>query len=161
MTLKHFKLTVDNHFVAMEYYGLILNRTFLVVLTKEHLVGIKVNGLVAARYPDAGLANAVVNPLVIDGDLDNPRSYMKQEQLEKLQDCELDDGSVLKLRRSNFMYRRSDIVSATHNPAKKAGMGYYPHDGRVIIRLANGRKRELIVLGNQSGGMIAALISAQ
>jgi hypothetical protein len=44
MTLQEFGLREENHFVAMEYYRLIMNRTFLVLLTPEYLVGLKVNG---------------------------------------------------------------------------------------------------------------------
>ncbi len=37
-------------------------------------------------------------------------------------------------------------------------MGYYPHDGKVYIETFDGMKKELIVLGNQSGRKIADLI---
>ena len=49
MKFKDFALKSDNHFVAMQYYGLILNRTFLVILTNNELIGIKVNGLVSVE----------------------------------------------------------------------------------------------------------------
>ncbi len=34
-------------------------------------------------------------------------------------------------------------------------MGYYPHDGRVTIETFENKKREFIILGNQSGQDIA------
>ena len=45
MKLKDIELTDKNHFIAMEYYYLILNRTFLVIKTKGFLIGIEGNGL--------------------------------------------------------------------------------------------------------------------
>jgi hypothetical protein len=53
----------------------------------------------------------------------------------------------------------SDIKSAIYNPSKKFGMGYYPHDGRVIIETFDNKKREFIILGNQSGESIANFIT--
>ncbi len=49
MTITEFEFTPDNHFVAMEYYGLVLNRTFLVLITDQELIGIKVHGLVGVE----------------------------------------------------------------------------------------------------------------
>jgi hypothetical protein len=37
-------------------------------------------------------------------------------------------------------------------------MGYYPHDGKVYIETHDGKKKEFIMLGNQSGQKIANLI---
>ena len=34
---------------------------------------------------------------------------------------------------------------------KKWGMGYYPHDGKVYVKTKNGKKKEFIILGSQSG----------
>jgi hypothetical protein len=47
MKYKDFQLNDHNHFVAMQYYGIILNRTFLVILTNDLIIGIKVNGLIS------------------------------------------------------------------------------------------------------------------
>jgi hypothetical protein len=30
-------------------------------------------------------------------------------------------------------------------------MGYYPHDGKVYVRTKDGKNREFIILGSQSG----------
>ncbi|HJY06951.1 MAG TPA: hypothetical protein VJ323_11600 [Bryobacteraceae bacterium] len=52
------------------------------------------------------------------------------------------------------MFNLSEITSVAYNPRKKWGMGYYPHDGRVIVQTLK-RQREFIILGNQSGQQIA------
>lgn len=49
MKFKDFVLKEGNHFVAMEYYNLILNRTYLCLLTEDYLIGLKVNGIVGVE----------------------------------------------------------------------------------------------------------------
>lgn len=39
-------------------------------------------------------------------------------------------------------------------------MGSYPHDGKVHVKTQAGKKREFIILGNQSGEAIKAWIEA-
>ena len=158
MKFKDFELKSDNHFVAMQYYGLILNRTFLFILTNNLLIGIKVNGVVGVESGGSVIAKEISNSLGIKGDLNNPYSYVKSRYIEKIQDCDLLNGSILTQNKSNFIIKRSDIQNAYHDPKKKWGMGYYPHDGKVYIQTIDGRKKELIILGNQSGQTIANLL---
>jgi len=46
---KDFVLHENNHFVGMEYYNLIFNRTFLILILEDSLLGLKVNGLVSVE----------------------------------------------------------------------------------------------------------------
>ena len=71
------------------------------------------------------------------------------------------DGSIIDVNKTNFLLKTSDIKSAVYNPAKKFGMGHYPHDGRVTIETYDNKKREFIILGNQSGKSIANLITTK
>ena len=158
MKFKDFALKSDNHFVAMQYYGLILNRTFLVILTNNELIGIKVNGLVSVESGGNIIAQEISATMTIRGDLQNPYSYVKTKYIEKLQDVELLDGSILKQNKSNFIIKRADIKNAYYDQKKKWGMGYYPHDGKVYIETKDGQKQEFIILGNQSGHKIANFI---
>ena len=66
MRISEFEFNSDNHFVAMEYYWLILNRTFLVLMTDTELIGIKVHGPIGVESNDA-LVNLL--SLSVDGDL--------------------------------------------------------------------------------------------
>jgi len=158
MKLKDIELTDKNHFVAMEYYFLILNRTFLIIKTKDFLIGIQGNGLVSVEGGKDTLTRQITSNLAIKGDLTNPYSYLKNKHLEKIADLDLIDGSILEVNKTNFLIKTSDIKSATYNPAKKFGMGPYPHDGRVTIETYDNNKREFIILGNQSGESIANFI---
>ena len=158
MKFKDFELNDVNHFVAMQYYGLILNRTFLVLLTKDFLIGIKVNGLVSVEGGGSILTQELSKTMAVKGDLQNPYSYIKSKYINKAQNLDLLDGSILKQDKSNFFIRRVNIKNAYYDPKKKWGMGYYPHDGKVYIVTNDGKKKELIILGNQSGHQIANLV---
>lgn len=159
MKLKDIELTDDNHFVAMEYYYLILNRTFLVIKSKGLLIGIQGNGLVSVEGGKDILTREITSNMAIKGDLTNSYSYLKNKYLEKIADLNLTDGSIVAANKTNFLIKLSDIKSAIYNPSKKFGMGPYPHDGRVTIETYDNNKREFIILGNQSGEHIAHLIT--
>ena len=131
-------------FIAMEYYALILNRTYLVSVTGEKLVGVVCRGLTSD--PGPGLFNLLVTPMVVSGDLNDPRSYVNDRRLR---------GS----NRANFTIDLNDVKSVRYDQRKKWGMGQYPHDGKVYVETAAG-EREFIILGAQSGKEIAAKLAA-
>lgn len=158
MRFKDFELKSDNHFIAMQYYGLILNRTYLVLVTNDRIIGLKVNGLVSVESGGHILAKELSKTMTVKGDLQNPYSYVKYKYLDRLQDLELVDAEILKQDKSNFVIQQADITNAYYDPKKKWGMGYYPHDGKVYMVTNDGKKKELIILGNQSGQKIASLI---
>lgn len=158
MKFKDFELRNDNHFVAMQYYGLILNRTFLVLLTKDLIIGIKANGLISVEAEGNALAAELLKNMVVSGNLENPYSYIRPQYIEKVKDCDLFDKSILKQNKANFILPRTEVKNAYYDARKKWGMGYYPHDGKVYLETMDGKKREFIILGNQSGQKIANMI---
>jgi len=158
MIFKDLKLNDYNHFVAMQYYGLILNRTYLVVLTNDLIIGIKVNGLISVESGGNIIAKELSNAMAVKGDLQDPYSYIKSKYIDKVQNCELLDGSILNHDKANFVIQRKDIKTAYYDDKKKWGMGYYPHDGKVYVVTNDGKKKEFIMLGNQSGHKVANLI---
>lgn len=148
MRISDFKFTSNNHFVAMEYYWAILNRTFLVLITENELIGIKVHGLIGVESADP-LDNLL--PLTVDGDLENPYSYISAKYIEKIMTVDLHSNDFLRVDGANFRMRRSEIVESSYDHRKKWGMGYYPHDGKVYVKTRDGKKREFIILGSRSG----------
>jgi Ca2+-binding RTX toxin-like protein len=74
MKLKDIELTDKNHFVGMEYYYLIFNRTFLIIKTKGFLIGIQGNGLVSVEGGKDILTRQITSNMAIKGDLTNPYS---------------------------------------------------------------------------------------
>lgn len=156
MRITEFEFTPDNHFVAMEYYRLIFNRTFLILITEKDLIGIKVRGFVGVESHDPLVS---LLPLSIDGDLQNPYSYMSMKYLERNMNTDLRSNDFFKINSANFKINRSDIIDATYDKTKKWGMGYYSHDGKVYVRTKDYKKREFIILGSQSGEHIQNMLN--
>jgi hypothetical protein len=155
MKIGEFGFTPDNHFVAMEYYWLILNRTFLVLLTDKELIGIKVHGPIGVETSEP-VTNLL--PLAIDGNLENPYSYISIKYIEKIKNIDLLSEALLKANGSNFRIRKSDITRTDYDKSKKWGMGHYLYNGKVYVTTMDNNKREFIVLGSQSGVHIKAYI---
>jgi hypothetical protein len=132
-------------FVAMEYYALILNRTYLVSVDDVGLSAAVCRGLTAVKA-GAGLTRRITGHLAVHGDLNDPDSYVSQQL-------------VTRHSKANFAINHPNITSVIYNPGKKWGMGSYPHDGRVIVNTET-QRREFIIIGNQSGKEIADRLSA-
>jgi len=156
MKLKDIQLTDSNHFVAMQYYGLIFNRTYLVLIANNNLIGIVANGLVSVQSNDP-LASIITSQISVDDDLNNPLSYLKDKYLKRAEHLNLLNDNLKSVNSANFKINIKDIVSAEFDPSKKWGMGPYPHDGKIYIT-TNDKKHEFIILGSQSGKKILELI---
>jgi len=157
--LRDFPLIESNHFIAMEYYGLILNRTFLILITDDHLIGLKVNGMVSVEAGEEDpITASIINEKAIKGDLSNPYLYIKNEYFKKIENLNVFGEEIINEDKSNFKISRQKIKKVTYDKRKKWGMGYYPHDGKVYLKTENKRKREFIILGSQSGEEIKTWI---
>jgi hypothetical protein len=119
----------------MEYYDLILNRTYVVFVAPEGLYGWKAEGAVTAGQP---MYFAPYSEMLKDSDLMNNRRAIK-----KLSDLA-----------GGFFIPRSDILSADVINRKKWGMGAIPQSGRVKIRTVSGKSREFILLGQADAAAI-------
>jgi hypothetical protein len=119
-------------FVAMEYFALILNRSFVVFITPEGLRGWKFCGPVGNRD---SLYFKSVEEMLDDPEVE-PASRDFEEWMSE---------------RPGFFIPRKQIVSADFVPTKKWGMGSIPHSGKLYVQLTENRKREFILLGNADG----------
>jgi hypothetical protein len=123
--------TSTSGFVAMEYYALILNRTYVVFVIPEGLYGWKAQGIVSAA---------------------SPRFYEPYQEM--LTDPELlgDRGAIEDLSRlkGGFFTPRAQIATVEATDKSKWGMGGIPHSGRILLGLTDGTKREFILLGSVS-----------
>jgi hypothetical protein len=99
MKITEFQFTADNHFVAMEYYWLILNRTFLILITEKQLIGIKVHGPIGVESNDALVK---LLPLTVDGDLQNPYSYISAKYIDRIKDIDLASHDFLEANTANL-----------------------------------------------------------
>ncbi|QEC76296.1 hypothetical protein [Mucilaginibacter ginsenosidivorax] len=150
MLLRSFELKEGNFFIAMEYYGLILNRTFVVIILNDRLIGLKVSGAISAEGGHNPFTIAATRALAVKGDLQNPFAYVKQKYTRQLLDEDILGSAILKVDSANFEIFKRDIIEVTYDARKKWGMGPYPHDGKVYVKTA-GKTREFIILGAQSG----------
>jgi hypothetical protein len=116
-------------FVAMEYYCLMLNRTFVIFIAPEALYGWKAEGIVTNMQPTYFQAYAQM--------LKDPSLMDNREAVQKL--------AGLK---GGFVIPRSQIKAAELVQGNKSGMGGIPHTGRICIHLTSGRNREFILLGS-------------
>lgn len=157
MRLDDFQLSDGNHFVAMEYYAAIMNRTFLVLVGEDSIVGIIVRGVTASNDRGDPLTRLIAGKMSPDGDLANPMTYVDEKYRKKYNDVDLISGDLSKVNKANFRVALSEITGVSYDPSKKWGMGPYPHDGKVYIRVGRS-ERELIILGDQSGEKISESI---
>lgn len=131
-------------FIAMEYYGLILNRTFEIHACYDGLAGIKVAGVIAAL------------PQYTQSEYQDPKAFVSRQSQKKYSGIEVCSNEVLKVDSSNFKLPFDDIASVEFIAKKKWGMGPVPHTGVLNIKLrTTNKKREFILLGNQDGVAIA------
>lgn len=130
-------------FVAMEYFALILNRSFLVFITDDGLRCWKFYGLVSSLEP---LFYEPVEAL-----LDDPDMTPGSEPFEELMH-----------RRHTFSIPYTEIGSVRFVDRQKWGMGPVPHTGRLRIRFRGLRPpREFILLGNAHGQLICDMIASR
>jgi hypothetical protein len=129
-------------FVAMEYFALILNRSFLIFISDEGLRGWKFTGPVTSQLPEF---------------------YKPVEEL--LDDPEMEPGSAAFQELMNgpdtFVIPYSEISSVVFVGKTKWGMGPILHSGILTLGLTSGRKREFILLGAAYGDGIRNLIYAK
>ena len=123
----------------MEYYLGILNRTYQIFVTPNVIAGGFVNGVMAA-------------PPGLLGYWFLPTRYARQRLVEKYEQLSPESEDFKNVSRFfNFQYPRTEIQKSWYSPTVKWGMGTVAHSGKLYIRLANGRKREFILLGLQQG----------
>jgi hypothetical protein len=134
-------------FIAMEYYGLILNRTYFVVATKESVAGVKVGGPVAS-------------PPMARQELFNPRHYLGNTDLTLAQGKLNQSRSTSKSEPGFFNFPWRDVKGLSFSDKPKWGMGNVPYSGRLFVVLADGRQRELILLGRQDGANLLKHLNA-
>jgi hypothetical protein len=124
-------------FVALQYYWLILNRRYLVVVGNHRIVGLRVGGVVVSP-----------NRYTPGMDSPNPLDYIDSDLSDRYDHIDPFSDAALKIDAANFSIDRSSVRAATYFP-KKWGMGSVPYSGRIVLDPANRSPIELILLGEQ------------
>lgn len=115
-------------FVAMEFYALMWNRTFAIFVAPEGLYGWKASGVVTNS---------------------DRRFYEPLRELVTDPDLASDLPAIRKLAavRGGFFYPRAEITAVSSDGKSQWGMGGIANSGHVTVRLASGKRRKFIVLG--------------
>jgi hypothetical protein len=129
-------------FVAMEYFALILNRSFIFFITAEGLWGLKFRGPVSSRWPE------FYKP--IEAFLDDPEMEPGSIAFNEF----IDDPKA-------FLIPYDEIKSAQFVAKAKWGMGPISHSGILTLALVKGGRREFILLGAAYGDGIRNAIAAR
>ena len=118
-----------NGFVAMEFFWIILNRTYVVFIADEGLYGWRARGPVT---------NINLNFFQRFQEMVDDPNFMR------------DMGAIQKLSRlrGGFLIDRSAISSVEVNDRPKWATGGIPESGRIVVRLNSNKTREFILLGS-------------
>ena len=133
---------IEVFFLAMEYYNLILNRSFAVFVTKQMICGAKVIGVAAApirSYSNYALA------------WHDPRNFITEKTIRQYEGIAPESPGFLAVDKANFQIKCSDVTEIKFIAKKKASMGAIPHTGSLYIKTSDGKKREFIILADQDG----------
>lgn len=132
-------------FLAMEYYGLILNRTFAISATNTMVSGAKMFGVVGSPRSALGIYK-----------WQDPRNFIDRKTQDKYRGVSPESPEFLAVNRDNFQINCADIVGIRFSPKKKLSMGGIPHSGTIILSVRDQKPREFILLGDHDGAEIEA-----
>jgi hypothetical protein len=132
----------DWNFVGMSYHTLILNRTYLVLVSDRVIAGAVVRGI---------LPSSLSSP---PPEWLEPTFYPNPKLVSRYDGVDIHDEAFLAVNTAGFRIDRTTLSDVTLDLTPKRGMGYVPYSGRIILRTQDGRSRELILLGQQDGGAI-------
>ena len=129
------------YFQAMEYFALILNRTYTVMVTDRMLCGAYVHG-------------PLPSPPLPTRDWHDPEFYVGQ-QVHRYEGLHVESPEFRRRHWFNFQYQLREIASAEFDPRPKWGMGNVPYSGRIHVCGRSGWRREFILVGQQAGAPLA------
>ena len=128
-------------FIALTYYGLVLNRTYRVIVTDRMVCGARVRGLMSA-------------PAVVTPAHDDPESYPNSKLDARYAGLDPESPEFLLADRANFQIPRESIERVELVERRKWGLGGIPSPGRIVLHCGDAR-RELILIGRPNAAAIA------
>ncbi len=128
-------------FAAMEYHGVVLNRSFLVYVHPNGVYGIQFRGTVGSQE-----GSRFFEPVleILDDPWFAPGTRIFKQEMKK--------------SRHSFFIPWRDVAAVEFEGWTKWGMGNIPHAGTLRLRLTSGKKRDLILLGGAYGDGIRRFI---
>ncbi len=171
MTLQEFNFSNDNHFVELETHAFFSKSIYLVLLTKNYLIGLELNKSISTDNADSLFFQKFPNQETAMGSFQNPYSYIKEKYVKAIEKKYLFDQSIFAVSKNNFRIDRNDIVSADYDSAVISGFNY-PNSGKINIQIKTSSRsssfnkgrseanKSLILLGNQNGKIVLQNILA-
>lgn len=153
MTLKDFVLTDTNNFVVCQRYLLFFKRIYLVLITKNYLIGLVCNNRLCLEDGSELFTHqksAFPKLVTKRGEASNAYSYLSAKYIRKVENKYLFDQSIFAVQKSNFRIDRNDVQSVVYHPTK-IDLGKYPNVGTIVLEASRHDPKELVVLGDQSG----------
>jgi hypothetical protein len=162
MTLKDFALTDTNNFVASERYHLFFKRVYLVLITKNYLVGLVCNKGVHLEKMDDLFVNQKngLSEAALQGGALNPYSYLKAKLIRKVENKYLFDQSIFAVQKANFRIDRNDVRSVVYD-STKISLDNYPNVGTITLEAAKHDTKKLVLLGEQNAKNIIKWIQTR
>ena len=127
-------------FVALEYYALVLNRVWMLLITSNSFVAVNAGGPIAA-------------PLVLSETWYDPLSYVSDRRMRRYEFLAAQSDDVLRVSRANWKCGLSELSDSSFQAAWKWGMGTVPYSGRLFVA-AGGRRHDFVLVGDQNGSEI-------
>lgn len=135
----------ENTFIAMQYYGGILNRTVKVYVFEDMLSVATIEGPLAT-------------PLIVTEEWYDPNFYIDQTLASELKKFNPLSKLFLMIDKRNYQIKQSSIARVEYDPTDKWGMGSVPHSGKIFVQTIDGNEHEFILLGSQDGAFVKSMI---
>lgn len=162
MTLKDFVLTENNHFIGSQQYKFFFKRVFLVLITKNYLIGLTCNNSLSVESDTDISINLQTSVSTSKrGSFQNPYSYLKAKMVKNIANKYMFDQSIFAVDKANFRLDRNDIKTVTHSISKPTYLGNFPSDGSIYVETLKGVLLQFDLLGEQSGKDTAQSILAR
>lgn len=170
MTLKEFVFDETNHFVGVQQHTFFGKSVFLVLITKNFLIGLELNKSLSVENTSTLFLQALPEKNTSRGSFSNPYSYLKEKYVRAVEKKYLFDQSIQAVSSRNFRIDRIDIENVNSEPVKIAGFNY-PHQGKIHIRYQKRGKagkgirtiqnESFVILGEQNAAEIVKGILKQ
>lgn len=170
MTLKEFVFDDTNHFVGMQQHAFFGKSVFLVLITKNFLIGLELNKSLSVENTSTLFSQVTPEKNTPRGSFSNPYSYLKEKYVRAVEKRYLFDQSIQAASSRNFRIDRIDIDNVHYEPVKISGFNY-PHEGKIHIRyqkrgkagkgIRTTQEESFTILGEQNAAEIVKAIVKQ
>jgi hypothetical protein len=172
MTLQEFTFTSNNHFVALEQHGFFSKSIYLVLITKNYLIGLELNKGISTESTKTLFTQKLPSTPTPRGSFQNPYSYIKEKFVKQIEKKYLYDQSIFALSKNNFRIDRNDIQAVNYDASQVKGFNY-PNMGTLAIQAKASSKshgfnmskniaeKSLIIMGDQDAKEILNSITTR